>query len=198
MAQLVACERQPDLLVVVIAAHEPVGVGTDLSLGELEQLASRTGLRGKHKPFGFYISKFGSAISVDITEPILGGCKGTVRIRVDMVLTERRIEIGQEVGEDACFFPMILEHYSRHAAFDDNVVSRFVQRTKIALSRAPMPPLEGGAQSIEDDRNRIRDFAKKIVEEGMPAFRAERDAAAEVVDTPAEVQKLAEGCSTHA
>lgn len=195
---LAACKRQPDLLVVVVAAHEPVVVGTNFSLGELKQLASRNGLRGKHNPFGFYISKFGYAISVDILEPILGGCEGTVRIRVDMALTERRIEIGREVGEDACLFPTVLEHYSRHAAFDDNVVSRFVQRTKIALSRAPTPPLQGGAQSIEDDRSHIRDFAEEIVQQGLPAFRAERDAAAEEVDTPAELQKLAEGCSTHA
>jgi hypothetical protein len=41
-------------------------------------------------------------------------------------------------------------------------------------------------------------FAKTIVEQGQPTFDAERNSAAESVDTPAEIQQLAEGCSTHA
>lgn len=198
MTHLAACKRKPNLLVVIVAAHEPVDVGTDLSLGELGQLASRIGLRGKQKLFGFYFSQFGYAVSVDISEPILGDCKQTIRIRVDMVLTERRIEIGREVREHACLFPLILEHYSRYAAFDDDVVTRFVEWAKVAISTRPMLPLQGNARSIEKDRKRIRDFAEAIVEQGLPAFRAERNSAAEVVDTQSELQRLEEGCSTRA
>lgn len=192
------CDRHLQLLVEVLGAHGPIEVRTDLSLGQIEELASRIGHRGKHKTFGFYSSTFNYTIGVDLPETARGACERIVRVRVDMALTKRRIEVGREIGEDRCFFSAVLDHYGRHAAFDDNAFSQFVQWATLALNHTPMPPLKGDARSIEDDRERVREFAKKVVEQGLPAFDAERNSAAQTVDTPAEVQKLAEGCSTHA
>ena len=186
------------LLVEVLGAHGPVEARTDLSLGQIEELASRIGYRGKHKPFGFYSSTFNYAIGVDLPETADGACERIVRVRVDMALTKRRIEIGREIGEDHCLFSTVLEHYRRHAAFDDNALNRFVQWATMTFNSAAMPPLQDDARSVENDRERVREFAKKIVEQGQPTFDAERNSAAETVDTPAEIQKLAEGCSTHA
>ena len=95
-------------------------------------------------------------------------------------------------------FSVVLDHYGQHAAFDAAALSRFVQWATMTFNCAPMPQLHGGGPSSQDDRERIREFAKEILEQGLPAFDGERNSPAETVDTPAEVQRLAEGCSTHA
>ena len=198
LAEGATCDRALRFLVGVLGAHGPVEVHTDLSLGQIEDLASRVGHQGKHKPFGFYASAFNYTIGIDLPESAGGTCDRIIRIRVDLALTERWIEIGREVGDDRCLFSAVLDHYGQHAAFDDAALSRLVQWARTAFDHAPMPQLQGGPHSMEDDRERVREFAKKILEPGLPAFDAERNSAAETVDTPAEVQKLTEGCSTHA
>jgi hypothetical protein len=62
---------------------------------------------------------------------------------------------------------------------------------------AAMPERYGGGLSSESERERIRKFAGKILEQGLLACGAERNSAAETVDTPAEVQRLAGECCRH-
>lgn len=67
----------------------------------------------------------------------------------------------------------------------------------MTYKREAMPQRHGGGLSSEDDRERGRKFGGEILEKGLPAFGAERNSAAETVDTPAEVQGLAEECCRH-
>jgi hypothetical protein len=122
--------------------------------------------------------------------------RAQARVRVGMSLMERQIDIGQELVKDPCLFSAVLDHYGQHAAFDDQVLSRFAKSVTVALSSVPAPSLQGNPQPIEEDRGLITELAKRVVEQGLPAFDAERNAASQTVDTPAEIQKLVEGCST--
>ncbi len=153
---------------------------------------------GKHEQFGYYSGTFCYTVKVDISDAANGAYTGTVRVRVEMSLTERRIEIGQELVKDPCLFSAILGHYGQHAAFDDKVLSRFAKSVTVTLNSEPTSSLQGDPQSVEEDRGFITEFAKRVVEQGLPAFDAERNAASKTVDTSARIQKLEEGCYTHA
>ncbi len=194
------CGWPPHLLVDVVAEHGPVAVHSSLSVKQLEELADRVGGRSKHRPLGFYSGLFAYGIRVAIPDapPANKACIESVHLTVDLSLSDRRIEIGREVADNACLFHAVFAHYSRHAAFDDDVLSRFARWATAALRDAPTPLLLEDAQRAEPVRERLAAFVKKVIEPELPALTDKRNAASETVDTPDEIQRLEEGCPTHA
>lgn len=87
--------------------------------------------------------------------------------------------------------------HSRHAAFDD-VLSRFARWATAALRDAPLPLLPEDVHPAEPVRMRLAAFVKNVIEPELSALAAERNAGSETVDTPDEIQRLAEGYLTHA
>jgi hypothetical protein len=67
-------------------------------------------------------------------------CSEPVRVRVTVMLANRRIEIGKELTSKPCLFSAVLDHYRRHAVFDDAVLTEFARALEAGLKRLPLPP----------------------------------------------------------
>jgi hypothetical protein len=112
-----ACPKPPLVEVHVTADLEPLSVATDFHLPELRKLAEQAGGEGAHPPYGFYLGSIASTISVGIDNEAQGICLGPIDIQVNMKLTNRRIEVAQELQADPCKFDKVVAHYRHHADY---------------------------------------------------------------------------------
>jgi hypothetical protein len=191
-----ACPNSPKAKIDVVGTHGPVPIHADLSLADLEQMAKKSGRTENHPPLGFYYGQFSYTLSIGV-EGGLPVCEALVHITVIMRLTHRTIEIARDLVATPCRYEAALAHYERHAAWDDAILSRYVGAVLRSLNTAPIPPLEENA-AAEENRNRIETHVRSVVERSLEFLTQEREAARDRVDTPDEVKRLAETCSSPA
>ncbi len=118
---------------IVDAGIDPVTETSDLSLAALTQLSKQSHRVGNHPPYGFYLGAVAYKIFVDISNDGGDLCKGPVNIRLSMRLTDRHIEIAQDMKDDDCRFPKIAAHYRHHADSDAAVFKRYVVKVTTTL-----------------------------------------------------------------
>jgi hypothetical protein len=190
------CAAQPSMKALVVAGVDPVAVSSDLSLAALTQLSEKSHRAGKHPPYGFYFGAVAYKIFVDIGNDDGDICKGPVMIRVTMRLTDRHIDIAQDLKNDACRFPKIAAHYRHHADSDVAVFERYVVKVTTTLGHLSTSSF---AKAYQNDKPRqaIALIAQDAIEPILDEMDAERAALPSLVDTPQEVEKLKGTCSEH-
>ena len=179
----------------LVASSGPVDTTTDLTLAQISELAIRSGRLGKHPPLGFYIGKFGYTVGVDVSAYSEGDCPKPVRVTIALMLTDRHIEIGRELVAKPCFFSAARDHYLRHAAMDETVLTEFAWALEAALRRVPLPEMGHDETLAEADRQRIEQAVTSVVELGLSALDGARANARDQVNTLEEVRKLSEACA---
>jgi len=177
----------------IMVSHGPVDVEADLSLAEILDLASHAGQHGKHVPVGFYTAGLGYTVQADISGHDEAHCSGAVQVKITFGLTNRHVQIAKEWANDPCRYAVARAHYLRHAAADDIVVSQFARTLEMALREALLPSLTG---SVEEDQQRVEQAVTVVVESGFESLEHARADARDAVDTPDEVRKLSEACSS--
>lgn len=189
-----ACSAQPSMKAVVVADVSPVTLSSDLSLAALTQMSEKSHRAGKHPPYGFYFGAVAYKIFVEIGNDAGDICKGPVSVRMTLQLTERHIEIAQEIKNDACRFRKIAAHYRHHADSDAEVFKRYVVKVTTTLGHLSRSSF---AKAYENDKPRqaIALIAQDAIEPILDEMDAERAALSSLVDTPQEVEKLEGTCS---
>lgn len=185
-----ACTAAPPV-VYVVASHGPVAVAADFTLGQLAEMAARTGRAGKHPPLGFYFAQFGYTISLGPADRRPGGCARPATVKV--MLLNRRIELGKEISPPACL-AAAREHYLRHAATDDAILTQFAGALRAAFPRISLPPPGTDSGGRESDPAALEHAVRAVVDRGLQSLDAARAAAPKQVDTPEEVERLALAC----
>lgn len=174
----------------VVSAHGPVETADDFPLAQLRDMAKRVGRTGKHEPLGFYSATLAHSISVNLDTRDADGCLTAVIITVRLALIDRHVEIAKELTATPCMFALARDHYARHAAADDAILTRFSRKLGAALQTGTFPMLQGDPGSADQDRETIQQMIEQQVDRLSEARSRERDE----VDTPAEVAKLRAGC----
>jgi hypothetical protein len=191
-----ACSAQPSMKAVVEAGVEPVALSSDLSLAALAQMSEKSHRAGKHPPYGFYFGAVAYKIFVEIGNDAGDICKGPVNVRMTLQLTDRHIEIAQEIKDDACRFPKIAAHYRHHADSDVALFERYVAKITTTLGHLPRSSF---ADAYENDKpnQAIALIAQHAIEPILDEMDVDRAALPSQVDTPEEVAKLESTCSEH-
>ena len=65
-ALIAACARPVQVKVLVTARVDPWDISPTAATAELDQLARKTGMGGKHRAYGFYRGDVASAVTADI------------------------------------------------------------------------------------------------------------------------------------
>jgi len=159
LASVSVCSGPTHATYDVVAAHGPVDVSTDMTLAQIAELANRTGRIGRHLPFGFYVGGFGYTAITDVSVPSKTECSEQVRVTVALMLVDRHIEIGKELKANPCLFSLVRDHYRRHAASDDAVLTEFARSLEAALKAMTLPPLAHDPALAEADRRNVEDPA---------------------------------------
>lgn len=180
----------------VLALHGPVHEATDFNLAEIGELANRTGRLGKHAPLGFYFGSFGYTVGVDISALSETTCSEPVHVTVTLMLFDRHIQIGKEIVAESCLFALAADHYRRHAAADDAILSESVKALDVTLQQVLLPELQHDAASVDKDRQRLQDAITVAVDHTLVPVHALRADAGNQVDTPEEVRKLLGPCTS--
>jgi hypothetical protein len=179
------CREPPPVHVQVIADLEPLSVATDFHLLEIRRLAQQVGGEVAHPPYGFYLGSVASAISVSIDNQAQDICLGPIDIQLKMKLTNRHIEVAQELRADSCKFSEVVAHYQRRADADQAVFERYVKLVTATLTSTPGAALvdDLAAASIKEH---IAQTVQAIIEPMFASLDTERDHAGKMVDTPTE------------
>ncbi len=189
-----ACSVQPSIKALVVAGIDPVAVSSDLTLATLTQMSKKTHRAGNHLPYGFYTGAVAYKIFVDVGNNAGDICRGPVRIRVSMRLTDRHIEIAQDIKDDACRFPKIAAHYRHHADSDAAMFEHYVVQVTTTLGHLPTLSF-AKALDNENPRQAIAQIFKKAIDPILDQMDLDRAALPSQVDTPEEVEKLEGTCS---
>ncbi len=191
-----ACAAQPSIKALVVAGVDPVAISSELSFATLSQMSKKTHRAGTHPPYGFYFGAVAYKIFVDIDNDSGDPCKGPVNIRVSIRLTDRHIDIAQDMKDDTCRFPKILAHYRHHADSDAVMFERYVVKMTTTLGHLSRSSF---AKAYESDKPKeaIVLIAQGAIEPILDEMDVDRAALQSQVDTPEEVEKLEGACSEH-
>ena len=192
-----ACAGTVEAEVDILTGHGRVVTGTNFSLSELRAMATRSGRQGKHDPMGFYFAGFLYELSVDLDTRSSNGCLALARVTVRASLTDRHIEIGRDLVNNACLFSLAHDHYERHAAADDVALARFASDLKQTSRNVLFPVLGGDVASVEEDRHRIDQAISPIIEQHLEKLGEARNRARDDVDSPEEVERLSTTCPSN-
>lgn len=177
----------------VIASHGPIAQASDFSLAQLSNLAQRTGRIGKHPPWGFYYGAFGFTVHAE-ADPARQGCPDGLRIAVNVMVFDRQIEVARELNSQPCLLSLVREHYAKHAALDDTLLTDYAKALEAALREVPLATLKGDSASSPTLRQQIEKEAQEIVSRGLPSLDAARTRTPDAVDSPEELKRLATAC----
>jgi hypothetical protein len=99
-------------------------------------------IAGKSAPLGIYVG----TVSHKGLASLESSCPRTVQIKLDMLLVDRRVEIGQELQQQPCRFSVALQHYTKIARADEASFAQYVSVTagRIAYYTASDPQHFGG------------------------------------------------------
>jgi hypothetical protein len=189
-----ACPRAPPVRTLVIAGKDPVSVATDLTLAEIRELAKQANRVAAHSPYGFYLGGVAVAIEVDIGNETHDACLGPIDIRVTLKLTDRHIEVAQELRDDPCKFAKVVAHYQRHAEADGAVFDGDVMRVTTTLSHTPAASFVADL-AAGSGRKQIALAVQSIIKPALTAMHVDRASVPKMVDTPAEMNRLEKACT---
>ncbi|MDQ2763049.1 MAG: hypothetical protein M3Y22_06025 [Pseudomonadota bacterium] len=189
-----ACPKPPPIKALVTASEESLSVATDFHLPELRKLAQQAGRAAAHPPYGFYLGSVAYTIVVDIDNEAHDVCLGPIDIRLTMQLTNRRIEVAQELKDDPCKFTKVVTHYHHHADADQAIFERYVRLVTATLSHTPATAFVAdlAAASVGE---RIARTVQSIIEPVLASMDTDRISARKAVDTAAEVSRLESVCT---
>ena len=192
-ARAEACLTEPKVTIDIIAIHDPPTLYSEFTLQQLRDISQNTHRGGNHEPLGYYFGKFG--YTIDVRFPPAGmDCPETIAITLTMGLFDRQIEVAGDLPEGRCLYRTALSHYRHHAQADEVIFSRYARLAARALHATPTRQIAGTNPSPADI-DKIKLNIESIVEKALSSFNDDRDAAQAMVDTPAEVDRLAHACA---
>lgn len=160
-------------------------------------MSSKTNL----KPVGFYSGRFFYKIALSVEDGADSPCQSRLRVDVELDLSDRLIEIGQDIDRSSCEFQKAERHYTLKAEADEAVFVRYAAKISDGLGSFAIPQINGGRLTAAEFEG--SDAVKASVDasirarvDGMlnPLTRDRRDGE-DLVDTPEELNALMAPCS---
>ena len=181
-----SCESSSVLPVELSVVRAPIQERHDLSLDQIEALRRASATVPVHRPFGFYAVKVfytidGAPASTRVCRPIA---------RVDLVLSERVIQIARDIAPGACLAAAIA-HYRMHAAINDAVFSHLVDRVGAVLHNPALAVALRAARASGE----IQDLVEALIEPEMGAYDRENRSAQAEGDSVGERERLERSCA---
>jgi hypothetical protein len=184
----------------VVAEREPVAAASNFSLDQIADLAKRSGNAPGSAPLGFYTARVVDAVEVDVDHDVGVSCPPHIKVDLHLRLAQRRIEVGQEVVTKPCLYDVVLEHYRKKAAADDDAFAVYVgavaQELRVTRFAGAAGRADGGLD--ETTRTEVQQWVKSIVDQGWEPYHGARVAAQRAVDTPDEMRRLSRACGRDA
>lgn len=187
-----SCSGAHALEVGVVAVHQPIAEGEALRVADVEELARRSGRALRHRPLGFYTGGFGQTILIDreVRTAQSGECSNVTIVTVQLFLTNRVIEVANDVVAVGCQREVVWDHYRKHAAADDVVLSQYVQPVTIALRQAwsemqDLLPPDGNT-----DTERLKNVVQIVLEKELQDYDQIRAKALTDVDNTPNIDEL--------
>jgi hypothetical protein len=194
------CDGELKVDTRVVAEREPVASAANFSLDQIADLAKRSGNAPDTAPLGFYTARVTDEVEVSPGRDAGGSCLPHIQVELHLRLAQRRIEIGQEVARQPCLRDLVLEHYRKKAAADDEAFAVYVDAVADALRTTPFSGAFGREDAPRDDatRTEVQQWVKSIVDRGWQPYHGARAAAQRAVNTPEEMRRLAQACGRDA
>jgi hypothetical protein len=160
----------------------------------LQAMASKIPGPRRHRPLGFYKDTLGYRLALDSSSEPGSSCPA-VAVEVQLVQGERMIEISRDLQTTACLFDAALGHYRRHAA----AASAALNRLAVSLPARLRAEIEHELPSYPEGegilRRAIEVRLNGVLDAAIAAYTDDFRAMQNSVDTPAEIDKLENGCS---
>jgi hypothetical protein len=187
------CDGTPHVSFDVTASHGPIAQASDFSLAQLRNLAKQIDRIGKHPPWGFYYGAFRFTVHAE-ADPARQGCPDGLRIAVNVLLFDRQIELARELDSQPCLLALVREHYAKHAALDDTLLTDYANALEAALREVPLATLKGESPASQILPEQIESEVHEIVSSGLASLDAARKRTSDAVDSPEELNRLAAAC----
>lgn len=193
------CAEPPRVASGVAALHGEVVEAESFLLGDIQDMARRSGAVLAHPPLGFYRADSGYDYQVRTetqTSPDGTRCGTLTTVTVRLMLVNRTVEIARDLRERGCDRDVVTQHYLKHAAADDRALSRHVQVLHQALVAAWPVIQQRLPASGTPDEAALRQAVDPVVVRSMAAAEQAQRAALAEVDNSGEVRALASSCTT--
>jgi hypothetical protein len=197
-APTAACPTPPPVLVAVLMDDSTVATRTDFSLAQIAAMRQQTGGVDRHPNLGFYGHRFGYTVKVNFDHTAGAPCVNSVQVNVDIILSQRVIEIGRELTRDPCLFAIAEAHYQRHAAADDLVFGEYAHMIAPALRATQLVPNQSDYAASKLDVTKIEQLVHASIDASLVPYDAARRNAQLAVDSKNEAQKMTTGCTAPA
>lgn len=197
-AETGGCGGSSPVSLEVAVSQAPLSVRTDFTLADLSRMAVQLSRRPPHPVLGFYSGTVGYAlprIEVDAV-PLGRDSQPCPRVKVwtELVVTDRRIEIGSDLLGDPCRFRAALAHYRHHA----DAASLALERFAAALPAKLAPEIERyvACHPVRPgpDDAALLDYVGRLLDQAVGAFSASLTAVQADMDTPQEAHALTASC----
>jgi len=187
------CTEPPRIASGVLAYHGPVEERSDYDLSQIRELANRSDRPLQHAPLGFYIGSLSQDITVGTerqTSPDGSRCDYLTTVTVRLSLVDRVIQVAADLDGKGCERGAVLEHYQKHAAADDRVLSQYVQAMNKGLKDAWPLMAAKLSPSGHPDEDGIRQVVQDVLNRAFKDYKPVRAEANAAVDGPAEIATL--------
>jgi hypothetical protein len=194
-APVAECPTPPPVYVAVLLDDAAVQTRTDFNLAQIEAMRQQTGGVDRHPTLGFYGHRFGYTVKVELDHAADNPCVKSVQVGVRMVLSQRVIEIGQELTRNPCLYSIAEAHYKRHAAADDLVFGEYAKLVAPTLRAAQLLPHEDDYVLDKLDTGQIEKLVDATIDASLVPYDDARRAAQSAVDSKTEALKMTTGCT---
>lgn len=192
------CSGHSPVTLEVAVRQAPLSVRTDFTLADLSRMAVQLSRRPPHPVLGFYIGTVGYAqprVEVDTVplgrDPRACQC---VRVQAELVVTDRRIEIGRDLPGGPCRFRAALAHYRRHADAASLALERFAAELPGRLAPEIERNVAGHPVQPGADDPALLDYIGHLLDQAIGVFSASLTGVQAELDTPQEAQALTISC----
>jgi hypothetical protein len=188
------CDGRAPLAIRVSVLSSSPSVRTDFSAAELQAMASKIPGPRRHRPLGFYKDTLGYRLALDSSSEPGSSCPA-VAVEVQLVQGERMIEIARDLQTTPCLFDAALSHYRRHAEAASTALNRLAVSLPARLRAEVEHELPSYPEGGDILRRAIEVRLNGVLDAAIAAYTDDFRAMQNSVDTPAEIDKLENGCS---
>ena len=189
---IAACPAEPRLDIAVSTESVFPDVRSSYTFGQLNELASQAGRRGRHPPYGFYTGTFGYTVDVKrVEETGKARCAAAMRVEVRLLLKDRLVEIGTD---GPCRLEAVLSHYLVHAAQNDRVLSHYASKAVAMFDGMPRSELLAAPMSDDAKEEVVAVGVRRAMDGLLRPFEEDWRQSSAAADNDEELVRLRAAC----
>ena len=185
--------KAPNTSVEVGVQEAPIVMSRDFTLADLKAMSAQLRTSPAHPVLGFYAGTVGYALQsievLDAQSATRPACPG-FRLAANIVVTDRRIEIANDLAGPPCQLKAAVEHYQHHAAAASTALHRFASELPAKLG----PEIEQRIRLQPGTPQQLRNYIDALLSDAIDSFVASLSQVQQDVDTESETRQLSTPC----